>query len=364
MLLQPLNELTLTLQIKAESPLLIKEGRYAEDQKTQWSDQVVQQLAGSRQGREAERQRKEIKARFPSSIPISRNSKDEIEAAIKADDPLEKVNRLRFYVPGSSTRGAWRSYLERWLRGFAPEEPRVCDPLEDKEDREFYSCSGYLSKRKVAVPAYANSCPVCRLFGNSGQGSRIAISDADRVNGVPRLGNVVSREHINIQRHNQQVKTPPGPFKFFALQDVEFLFTVRIRNFELIQVALVGEAIKAVAEHRILLGSGKSKGYGAVVFTRFGADLMQFGANASGKELRGIAEHPACTPAMRERYGLKAGVPVALPKAAWKQETPWRWSTQFEYAEFDPVASELAKQIDRMWPDVAKLSDRPQEATA
>src|ERR1039457_1164336 len=93
MLLQPLNELTLTLQIKAESPLLIKEGRYAEDQKTQWSDQVVQQLAGSRQGREAERQRKEIKARFPSSIPISRNSKDEIEAAIKADDPLEKVNR-------------------------------------------------------------------------------------------------------------------------------------------------------------------------------------------------------------------------------------------------------------------------------
>jgi hypothetical protein len=174
---------------------------------------------------------------------------------------------------------------------------------------------------------------------------------------------VVLREHINIQRHNQQVKTPPGPFKFFALQDAEFLFTVRIRNFELIQVALLGEAIKAVSEHRILLGSGKSKGYGSVIFTMFGADLVQFGSSAPGKELRGIAEHPACTAAMRERYGLKESTPVALPNVTWKPETPWRWSTQFEYVEFVRVANETASQIDQIWPNVAKLSDRPREAT-
>src|ERR1017187_2080918 len=159
MLLRPLNELSLTLQIKAESPLLIKEGRYTETEKDHWSNRKIQDQVGNQQGDQADRRRKEIKAGFPSAIPISRNSLDEIETALMDDRRIDKVDGLRFYLPGSSIRGAWRSYLERWLRGFAPEDPRICDPFEERKENEFYSCSLLLSKRKTLVRAYADSCP-------------------------------------------------------------------------------------------------------------------------------------------------------------------------------------------------------------
>jgi len=363
MLIQPLNEVSLVLQLKAVSPLLIKEGRYTETEKDKWSDDVFQDRAEGLEDAEARRRlKKQIQALFPSSIPISRNSLDEIEAAVKHDNRLDMANGLRFYLPGSSIRGAWRSYLERWLRGLAPEDPRVCDPFQDKASEPFYSCSHYLGQRKTPVPVYANSCPVCRLFGNTGQGSRIAISDAER---KANSGRLVSREHININRHNQQVKTPPGPFKFFALQDAEFVLDVKVRNFELMQVGLIAEATKALCEKRIWLGSGKNKGYGAMELTGFGAKLTHFGTGNPGRELRGIGELPWCTPAIRERYKLVAATPVALPNnAEWKAETQWRWSVEVDHNQFTQVSDEVLKQVEGMWPNVAKLADRPREATA
>jgi CRISPR/Cas system CSM-associated protein Csm3 (group 7 of RAMP superfamily) len=368
MLIQPLNELTLGLQFKAMSPLLIKEGRYGDPEKKKWATDVIEARVGAQQGKQADDRRRTIQAQFPSSIPISRNSTDEIEKALKGaiqtDNRLdpEAADKLLFYVPGSSIRGAWRSYLERWLRGIDPEEPRVCDPFQEKKTEQFYSCSHLLSDRKTAIPAYANSCPVCRLFGNTMQGSRISISDADRVAGT---GSLVSREHINIRRDNQQVKTPPGPFRFLALQGAEFACNVKVRNFELIQVALAMEILKAMHAQYILLGSGKNKGYGAVaLLSTFSATATHVGAEPK-QELRGIGEHAACDAAMRERYGLIAGKAVNLPQGkAWQKETPWRWSVKLTYPELSQISDGILSQINNYWPNVPKLSARPREATA
>src|SRR6266496_179436 len=123
MLKRALNELEIPLILHADSPLLIKDGRFGDEERKGWCPD------------------QEKRKSLPSAVPISRATLVELKAAVLAPDPVSAVGRLPFYIPATSLRGSWRAYLERTLRGLDPEDaPRVCDPLavgkREGDDRE------------------------------------------------------------------------------------------------------------------------------------------------------------------------------------------------------------------------------------
>ena len=167
---------------------------------------------------------------MPDVIPISRASVADLRKTVTDGQPLAAMEKLPVFIPGTSLKGAWRSYLERTLRSLdPPDRPRICDPLEEDDDFNDTSCSRVLTLRKQAkklfVP-YSASCPVCRLFGSTLQGSRIAIGDGER--DEKRRGQMVQREHTRIDRRSGRVTG--APLKFFGLQGTHFKTSFKLND--------------------------------------------------------------------------------------------------------------------------------------
>ncbi len=339
MLMQPFNELKLKLTLKSVSPLLIKEGRYTDDDKKKWSanDEVV-------------------KNRMPNVIPISRATGEEIKQAVLQPNPLAAVGKLPFFVPGTSLRGAWRAHLERILRTLdPPATPRVCDPLEGDEKQDNASCSRVLALRQDTFVPYRVACPVCRLFGCTKQGSRLSITDGefDR-NTPPKL---VQREHVAIDRRTGRVGG--APLKFFALDNAEFTVTIELRNFELSHVLLMGLLLTDLAQANLAVGSGKNKGYGRIKAAGAAINLTYFGLEPPPDfKLRGVAEHPSSETAewFASRYGVAPAqdAPELKPVEKWEQPNEWRWRRNIEYGDFE----QAWRKIKMQWKSVGTLAGR------
>jgi CRISPR/Cas system CSM-associated protein Csm3 (group 7 of RAMP superfamily) len=341
MLRQAINELTIELEIKTESPLLVKEGRLTDD--------VRNSLAPTEQER---------KQYLPNAIPVSRSPDDVMRSAIRRSVEQHNilagasaVSGLAFYIPGTSLRGPWRAYLERSLRSLdPPASPRVCDPFAEEERRADRSCSKTLEKLKDRELVYARSCPVCRLFGSTAQAGRLDISDAELAPGShPKIA---IRDMVAIKRSTGSVE---NKFQFFALTDARFTGKIRLRNFELVQVWLLAELIEAIP--KIPIGSGKGKGFGLLGFAESSVEirLTQFGADPPDDRFRGIAEHPVWGPDLCRDYELTPhGELARLDGDGWEQPAPWRFERKIEYAQFKQMAS----QVPLSWGEVRRLTDR------
>ena len=319
------NQMVVDLDLEAVSPLLIKDGRMSDDQRQKW---------------EPDKKKRE---QMPTAIPISRNSVEEIGRAVKGEGSLDRCSRdLRFYLPGSSLKGAWRSHLERTLRGLTSEEDgMVCDPLDDEKDDAkqgpCISCSTVLEKRKndQGFDAYKQSCLICRIFGNTVTGSRLKISDGVNVKeGVTKL---VQREHVALNRQNGQVTR--GPLKFYAIQEEKFKVTLTLRNFELRHLKLVGILLADLGGERVPVGSGKSKGYGKVKAHIGPIQLTHYGLESPGPVLRGWEGKED---------------EIVFPDA-WKvQFSEWEWNQALTPPEF----FKQIQGISMNWAKVPRLASR------
>jgi CRISPR/Cas system CSM-associated protein Csm3 (group 7 of RAMP superfamily) len=351
MLRHALHEFEAVIKLTAVSPLLVKDGRIP----TEAAER--EKLVSDKRDRE----------QMPVALPISRNSRDDIvKALINRVDPLAAAGQLDFYIPGSSMKGAWRSHLERVLRGLTTEEDaRVCDPLDDdgvEVDKmqvgRCSACSEVLiqkkklyteGKKKFVFPAYAMSCPICRMFGNTTIASRVKISDGER----KVKGRLIQREHVAINRKNGQVMR--GPFKYFALQDSEFEVTVTLRNYELQHLVLLAVLFSDLGGMRVPLGSGKSKGYGQVQAVLQGLKFTAFGLECPDGPLSGLAEHPLCGTQLADEYRwTSAEKRPQLTGFVQDEIAPWRWQRKLKVQEF----FELVKGIPLRWDKVAKLEQR------
>ena len=303
MFLVQANEIEFDLTLEATSPLLIRDGRLNKVSRDEWLEKI---LKGIRKKPQSEKEEQARKSATPSAVPVCRNSLDELRTAVTTIDPVASVNRLQFYIPGSSLRGVWRSYLESLLRGQTPlDAPKVCDPLNDAAEA-LQSCSKVLTDlinkeggeddddeaaieepRPPLIP-YHVSCPVCRLFGNTHQAGRVSISDGERIG---TSGQILSREHISIDRKTGKVSTN-GVYKFFGLKGVTFAITVKVVNFELWQLQLLARLFLDAAERLVPIGSCKSKGYGTNKVAVNQVRVTYFGAGPFDARIYGVAEHP------------------------------------------------------------------------
>lgn len=290
MLRKALNELTLAVKINGLSPLLVKDGRESKEK--------------------GDKER-------PAMIFQSRLTREDLD---RANWNPPNFSCSQFFVPGSSIRGAWRSHLERILRSF-DEQPKVCDPFagigpEDQEKerkaaeeaRGDASCSIRLANKEGTAPphAYRDSCPICQLFGNTAQGSRIAFAEGKITGGKPTLidNNAISR----------QTGAAISPFKSLVLLDAEIETEVQLRNFELWQVGLLAHLFDDLKNGLVRLGSGKSKGWGRVKAQVTAIKLTYFGLDNSFAENRLLGVGEMLPAEMASRYGMaRCEEPPELP---------------------------------------------------
>lgn len=224
MLKKIVNEAHFTLRITTTGPLLIKSGRAT--------------VSG------------------PDMTPVLtfRNGKQEV------------------FLPGSSLKGVFRSHIEKVICSL---KPRVaCYPFSGSDDKEADlelrrrdyrdSCSAMFTgaghSNDTTEQVYAQSCPVCRLFGSTGFIGRVAIGDA-----------YVVTEQVKEQRDGIGIDRLTGGASNGAKFELEVVSTgvafetdVHLRNFEIWQLGMLFVVMQDMEDELIRIGSGRSRGLGKV----------------------------------------------------------------------------------------------------
>jgi CRISPR/Cas system CSM-associated protein Csm3 (group 7 of RAMP superfamily) len=220
------------------------------------------------------------------------------------------------YLPGSSLKGVLRSHAERITRTLRM--PSACDPFTDRDkarreperveviycgerfkvreawrtDKEKYAAEyaeeqrleaerqgislaevGDLSPKLSNPDLYGQSCPVCRLFGSTYYGGRLATADAYAVGPAPRPE---SRDGVGIDRFTGGASRG-AKFDLEVITGGVFETTLHLRNFELWQLGLIGFLLQDLKDGLLRVGMGKSRGLGKVVGTVQGIRLDYLG---------------------------------------------------------------------------------------
>lgn len=158
------------------------------------------------------------------------------------------------FIPGSSVKGTIRSYSEKIARTLNVE---CCDPFDAN------SCSKlgeHLAKANDSQAIYRSSCAACKLYGSTNLAGRVSFADAYPTRKITE--HLTKRTAVAIDRVLGSVAV--GPFDFEALMHGDFATQIRLRNFELWQIGLLGLAIRDLCLGRVRIGYGKSRGFGSI----------------------------------------------------------------------------------------------------
>jgi CRISPR-associated RAMP protein (TIGR02581 family) len=167
------------------------------------------------------------------------------------------------FLPGSSLKGVLRSHAERITRTLRM--PSACDPFS--KDGETMFCGERFEQRKKQFQeepgtpeVYGQSCPICKLFGSTWYGSRLATADAYAVGPAPRPE---SRDGVGIDRFTGGASRG-AKFDLEVITGGVFETSLHLRNFELWQLGLIGFLVQDLKDGLIRVGMGKSRGLGKV----------------------------------------------------------------------------------------------------
>jgi len=227
-----------------------------------------------------------------------------------------RLEQLQIFIPGSSLRGVFRSHMERIARTLSPQNPIACNPFVEEGASDAAAPGAgepSCSSRKLS---YALSCPICRIFGSTTQAGRIAFDPAE-----PVAGNrwaVDKSAQIAIDRFAGSVRF--GPFTLMLVTGARFKTKVRIRNFELWQLGLLGYVFRDLARSEVQIGMGRNLDRGRIGGKELNVkiEVSYFGRDASvprDGSLRGLYE--LTSDAAKQQYGLvaradRAGLPGLL----------------------------------------------------
>lgn len=214
------NEAIFSLQLRPQSPLLIKAGKSGEEA----LDPTLPDM---------------------SFVRTLRSNQSEPE----------------IYIPGSSLRGVLRGHAEKLLRSVS--ESAACDPTQtSRRGRLGQACfAGTPNTEKISgSDAYNGSCYACKLFGNTAMASRVRIGDMYLTAESKPL--LEQRYGVAIDRVTGAVAQ--GPFEIEILTDATFEGRITIRNFTLGQLGLLAGSLLDLSEGLVPMGYGKSRGLGRV----------------------------------------------------------------------------------------------------
>jgi CRISPR-associated RAMP protein (TIGR02581 family) len=221
------------------------------------------------------------------------------------------------YLPGSSLKGVFRSHLEKVCRTL--HEGVVCNPFLKLKDitrieNGRLTCSDYASvacNDKLEVrkdekfeagdqtkwrhlnpeiltnqQVYTDCCPICRLFGSTSYIGRVSIGDAYLVNAThPRPTEL--RDGVGIDR----LTGGASRHAKFELEVISpgtaFETEIYLRNFETWQLGMLMLVAQDMADELVSIGSGRSRGLGAVKGQVDRITISHFG-NVNGKTVNEV----------------------------------------------------------------------------
>lgn len=187
------------------------------------------------------------------------------------------------YIPGSSLRGVVRSHCERIARTLLPDcdPPASCDPLYSPKDRSGHrvdrsngrtvSCGLWLPKnleQPSATDFYAQSCTICKLFGNTSLASHIRFADA--VPPVPDDEGEAEDPNDTEERNGVAIDRVYGSaargalFQFEVVTRGSFETSIVLQNFTCGHLGLLALTLRDLDEQYVPIGFGKSRGLGRV----------------------------------------------------------------------------------------------------
>lgn len=195
------------------------------------------------------------------------------------------------YLPGPSLKGVIRAQAERICRtldqeGHNPDQdnpPLADNPLGSKAEYKnladmTYSSGRYIESIREQIKdnpqrtaiIYRRSSFVSQMFGHTSLAGRVRFADAyatseEAASKQPVPIKLEERNGVAIDRVYGSVAV--GPFNYETLVAGTFSTRIDIKNTTLAQLALLGLALRDLAEQRIALGFGKSRGLGRVKVT-------------------------------------------------------------------------------------------------
>lgn len=226
--------------------------------------------------------------------------------------------RETVFIPGSSLKGTLRSYSEKIARTL---DVLCCDPFDQD-----HSCSAELKRHgeeNNAAEIYKESCAACKIYGSTNMAGRAAFADAYLTKPLDVARQLTKRTAVAIDRVLGSVAV--GPFDFEALIRGEFTTHIRLHNFELWQLGLLGLAVRDLCLGRIRVGYGKSRGFGSVSAKLSRLELRSTdsgGLNAAAGRLTVKGIGALICEEERGRYGVDESEPISIatsvtPVADW-----------------------------------------------
>ena len=254
------------------------------------------------------------------------------------------------YLPGPSLKGVVRAQCERicrsldsaelqrahqarrrTLRADEPLIPLADNPLGDGKEYRGLDDMQYSSGRAIEAMklegtdrtalVYRRSSFVSQIFGHTSLAGRVRFADAYSDDLKEEC--LEERNGVAIDRIYGSVAV--GPFNYETLIGGNFKTKINLKNITLAQLGLLGLALRDLAEGRIALGFGKSRGLGRVK-VNFDAlslfyptcliqdDELRLLNNqrvAKAGELAGLGAF--CTDEAYRAYGFPAGDIAPLP---------------------------------------------------
>ena len=224
--------------------------------------------------------------------------------------------RSEVYLPGSSLKGTIRSHAERIAR--TGNEHAACNPFGSFRDKE-RACGEILDRYQkrgqfaaTMQESYKNSCPICRLFGNTQMMGRLATEDAYAVGDLPETQ---QRDGVGIDRFTGGASRG-AKFELEVITEGAFKTTLHLQNFELWQLGLLGFVLHDLKDGLVRMGSGKSRGMGKVTASIGTITLSYLGANGTLEEnsqLNILGAGALYQPAQQE-YGMQGNDAVQIDR--------------------------------------------------
>jgi len=207
-----------------------------------------------------------------------------------------REGREALYIPGSSLKGVFRSFIEKALRTIneANTWKRACPTFETKNKelepncvqriRELANSDGKENVEIKSYDVYRESCGVCRIFGNTLLKGRLAFTDMLSTNDIK----TETRYGVAISRLSHAVAQ--GPFEMEVAVSGSFEGKIIMENYELWQLSLLATAIESLNQGFLKVGFGKNRGLGQVNLKIKNVILEEIAPLKADTTLRGLGD--------------------------------------------------------------------------